>query len=57
MELSNEPGRCEATFTIEAADAQSATALAIEGVRAVRGEVTLGAVTVAADRDMTRGDL
>ncbi len=33
VELTDEPVRCDATFTIEAADAPSATALAIEGVR------------------------
>jgi len=41
-----DPSRCEATFTIEAVDAPSATALAIEGVRAVRGEICVDAVTV-----------
>jgi len=46
---SDEATRCDATFTIEAVDAPSATALAIEGVRAVRGEVHVDAVTVVTD--------
>jgi hypothetical protein len=43
-----DPARCDATFTIDAADAPSASALAIEGVRAVRGEITVVHVEVRA---------
>jgi hypothetical protein len=49
VELSAKPGWCEATFTIDATDAHAATALAIEGVRAVRGEIAVDAVGVVAD--------
>jgi hypothetical protein len=45
--LAAEPSGCDVTFTIEAADAQAATALAIEGVRAARGEVTVDGVSVS----------
>jgi hypothetical protein len=40
--------RCAAAFTIDATDAPSAAALAIEGVRAVRGDVTVEHVEVSA---------
>ena len=46
---SDEPQWCEATFRIEASDEPSASALAIEGVRAVRGDVTVDAVAVVPD--------
>ena len=49
VQVTEEARRCEATFTIDATDATSATALAIEGVRAVRGEVTVDAVAVVTD--------
>lgn len=51
--LGDRPSSCDVTFTIEAADGQTATALAIEGVRAARGEVTVDAVAVAAVTDAT----
>jgi hypothetical protein len=47
VQSSSDPHRCEATFTIDAADASSATALAIEGIRAVRGEITVEHVEVS----------
>jgi len=46
--VSDDRRRCEAAFTIDAVDAPSATALAIEGVRAVRGDIHVETVQVSA---------
>jgi hypothetical protein len=51
---SADPHRCDASFTIDAADAPSAAALAIEGVRAVRGDVTVDALEVVTTLEWER---
>jgi hypothetical protein len=54
VRTSPDPRRCAATFTIDADDPTSAAALAIEGIRAVRGQVTVDAVEVVTTVEQER---